>query len=264
MAALARRDLHGALCLLRDVSAQACDTAALARAGVEALPRLVASEVTTLSVCDLASGKRTVIGNPVGSISREDLASFDRHFHEHPLVVYHSSHPDGPSRRISDLMPSRDFRATGVYNDYYRRIGIHSAIAVPLYVDRSLLVSFVLNRVRADFSDRDRELLDLLRAPLAGLYRGALALQRARLAAAPPESGLAIAGFAPLTPREREVLSWAAAGKTNRQIAEILQASPRTVQKHLEHVFDKLGVETRTAAVMRWHDLALARGGPIQ
>jgi DNA-binding NarL/FixJ family response regulator len=53
---------------------------------------------------------------------------------------------------------------------------------------------------------------------------------------------------AALTHRESEVLSWLAKGKTNRDIAEILGMSPRTVNKHLEHIFDKLGVETRSAA----------------
>jgi len=53
---------------------------------------------------------------------------------------------------------------------------------------------------------------------------------------------------AALTPRETEVLSWLAKGKTNRDIAEILGMSHRTVNKHLEHVFEKLGVETRAAA----------------
>ena len=52
-----------------------------------------------------------------------------------------------------------------------------------------------------------------------------------------------------LTPRETEVLSWIAKGKTNRDVAEILGMSPRTVNKHLEHVFEKLGVETRAAAL---------------
>lgn len=51
-----------------------------------------------------------------------------------------------------------------------------------------------------------------------------------------------------LTPRETEVLSWLAKGKTNRDIADILGMSHRTVNKHLEHVFEKLGVETRSAA----------------
>ena len=49
----------------------------------------------------------------------------------------------------------------------------------------------------------------------------------------------------------REVLRWVAAGKTNSQIAEIVSASPRTIGKHLENVYAKLGVETRTAAVNR-------------
>jgi DNA-binding NarL/FixJ family response regulator len=52
-----------------------------------------------------------------------------------------------------------------------------------------------------------------------------------------------------LTPRETDVLNWLAKGKTNRDIAEILGMSPRTVNKHLEHIFIKLGVETRSAAV---------------
>jgi len=51
-----------------------------------------------------------------------------------------------------------------------------------------------------------------------------------------------------LTKRESEVLYWAIKGKTNRDIGDILGTSPRTVNKHLEHVFTKLGVETRTAA----------------
>ncbi|QSP95523.1 response regulator [Marinobacter salinisoli] len=51
-----------------------------------------------------------------------------------------------------------------------------------------------------------------------------------------------------LTLRESDVLLWIANGKTNREIGQILDMSPRTVNKHLEQVFRKLGVENRTAA----------------
>jgi len=51
-----------------------------------------------------------------------------------------------------------------------------------------------------------------------------------------------------LTSREAEVLLWVSRGKQNRDIGEILNISPRTVNKHLEQVFVKLGVENRTAA----------------
>lgn len=58
-----------------------------------------------------------------------------------------------------------------------------------------------------------------------------------------------------LTLRETEVLSWIAKGKTNQDIAEILSLSLRTVKKHIENIFKKLGVENRTAAVLRAQDL---------
>ena len=58
-----------------------------------------------------------------------------------------------------------------------------------------------------------------------------------------------------LTLREAEVLYWVAKGKTNRDIGDILGSSPATVKKHLERVYVKLGVETRTAAA----GLAMAR-----
>jgi DNA-binding response OmpR family regulator len=51
-----------------------------------------------------------------------------------------------------------------------------------------------------------------------------------------------------LTSRESEVLTWLSKGKTNRDIAQILGLSPRTVDKHLEQIYAKLGVENRTAA----------------
>lgn len=61
-----------------------------------------------------------------------------------------------------------------------------------------------------------------------------------------------------LTPRQAEVLLWVSRGKTNRDIGEILDMKPRTVNKHLEHIFPKLGVETRAAAA----NIALQTIGP--
>ena len=74
----------------------------------------------------------------------------------------------------------------------------------------------------------------------------------------PPE---ALRGLG-LTRRETEVLAWVAEGKTSGEIASILGMAGRTVEKHLERIYPKLGVETRTAAAARalaW--VASARGG---
>jgi DNA-binding NarL/FixJ family response regulator len=54
-----------------------------------------------------------------------------------------------------------------------------------------------------------------------------------------------------LTSRESEVLLWISRGKANREIGEILAISPRTVNKHLEQIFVKLGVENRASAAAR-------------
>jgi DNA-binding CsgD family transcriptional regulator len=55
-----------------------------------------------------------------------------------------------------------------------------------------------------------------------------------------------------LTAREQQILAWVARGKTNPEIAEILWITPSTVRKHLENVYAKLGVRTRTAAAARF------------
>ena len=59
-------------------------------------------------------------------------------------------------------------------------------------------------------------------------------------------------GLLDLTPRESQILAWVARGKTNREVAELLWIAPTTVRKHLENVYAKLGVTTRTAAVARF------------
>ena len=352
MAQGVRRVRQQAARLLHVIGEGGVDPERFARLGVSELPRLVASELTTLSICDLATGRRRVVGDPARVLSKDDIAAFDRNFFDHPLVRFHSAQPDGGTHRISDSVSGRQFRKSALYNEYYRRIGVDHAVAMPLFVDGTTLVSFVLNRAGRDFADEEIALLDQLRGWLAAMYRNAVALQRAadamaelreiaqaenwaviridrqrqvrelsppalamlgqafpgpppgpggtlpapiddwlrrgsdrsapRLALAPlvvpgphhcltvralPELGgdaawlLLVRGesrpaaegaeVARLTPREREVLEWVAAGKSDRQIAMIVGASTRTVQKHLEHIYVKLGVENRTAAAMR-------------
>lgn len=69
----------------------------------------------------------------------------------------------------------------------------------------------------------------------------------------PVEGPDAVVGI--LTKRQREIMDWIAEGKTSAEAAIILSISPRTVEKHLEAVFQRLGVENRIAAVRRYLDL---------
>ena len=217
-------------------------SADFARRGLECLPRLVDSELTTLSVCNLDTGHRAVVSDRPGAIGAREVALFDQHFHAHPLVREHGRNPRAMTKRIEDLVPQAQFRATALYNDYYRAIRIDHAMAVPIHVDRRLLVSFVFNRAGRGFAEEERDALELIRPHLGNLYRLCAALGR---------SGWAPAQDWQLTPREQDVLRWLSAGKTDRDIGAILAISPRTVHKHLQRIYEKLGVETRTAAVAR-------------
>jgi len=240
---LTQSDWRAGVELLQTVAACGGSVDALAASAVQALSVLVASEITTLSICDLASGRRRVIGTPAGAIGADDRAAFDRHFRAHPLVRYHADLRGPGAHRISDSVPFARFRHSALFSDYYRRIGIDHAIALPIQVDDRRLVSFVLNRQGRDFSDRDRDALDMVGAPLARLCTQAAALECPPAGPGPASALLSL--------REREVLHWLAAGKTDRDIGALLGCSHRTVQKHLQRIYVKLGVETRTAAVMR-------------
>ncbi len=88
------------------------------------------------------------------------------------------------------------------------------------------------------------ELLRLNYMGKAGPNEFLLRLAKDSTAAVPTEFSTDLG----LTAREGEVLSWLSKGKSNRDIAQILGLSPRTVDKHLEQIYAKLGVENRTAA----------------
>jgi len=248
--ALKAADWRAALGFVNDVASALSDDDGYVHAGCQGLQRLVASELTTLSICHLSSGRRTVHGDAAGSIGPAERECFDRHFGEHPLVQVHGVQRHAHVHRISDSLSPQAFQRSPLYADYYRRIGIDCVLAMPVHQSDGWLVSWVLNRRAHDFSDREAALLDQVRAPLARFFQRTDWMDRLApvVRDTPPP---ALSALAPLTPREREVLRWVAAGKTDRDIAAILGSSVRTVHKHLQHIYTKLGVETRTAAVMR-------------
>ena len=67
-------------------------------------------------------------------------------------------------------------------------------------------------------------------------------------------NSLPLSAIHPLSPREAEILSWISDGKRDREIATILGISSRTVEKHVQNMLKKLGVETRTGASKWWHE----------
>src|SRR5579862_3461291 len=117
LADLRERDLRAALGALNSLAAESRDRTGFVDSALDQLTGVVASDLTTLSICDLEQGTRSVIGRKAESLSSADREAFDRHFREHPLVRFHGSHPAGPTQRISDCLESAHFMKSAVYAD---------------------------------------------------------------------------------------------------------------------------------------------------
>ena len=109
-----------------------------------------------------------------------------------------------------------------------------SSACLPAPPGRSLRL--LLRRASGGFSERDKLLIELLRPHLHAVYQDS---QRRR-ASAPR-----------LTPRQWELLRLVASGHSNADIAQQLFLSENTVRKHLENIYERLSVSSRTAAVAR-------------
>lgn len=193
---------------------------------------------------------------PAGTVNPAALAVFNAHLHEHPLLVHYREGGGGGPAKISDFLSRQRFHRLGIYSEYFRYVPTDDQIAFSLpQVADGRLAAFTLSRSGSDFTDDDRAVLGALMTPLSNALRRARARHRAgaALAAADPD------GLAALTDREVEVLQLAARGRTNKAIARTFDVSPRTVAKHLEHIYRKLGVTSRTAAVYQTAAAAQAR-----
>jgi DNA-binding CsgD family transcriptional regulator len=311
----------------------------------EAFRATALDAVRALVPCDIASynvvsqgqwHSDTLTNPPKASVFPNHLEIFERHLAEHPLIVAYRRMRDGRPHTISDFTSRRRFHSLGIYQEYYRRIGVEHQIGMALPSTLPVIVGVALSRARRDFSERERRLLDFSRLHLlqaqrnadaiarleseVGLLRRALEAGRGGIVALTRDGRVrfmtdraralldnyfgesprgrdrlpdAVRGWLGqrgplvveregrrlevraverdgdrfvvldervhaleperletlgLTRRQAEVLAWVAQGKSNGEVASILGISAGTVAKHMEHILQALGVETRTAA----------------
>ncbi len=155
-----------------------------------------------------------------------------------PCLVHWDRVGEGVAVRSSDHISQRAYRRTPVHNHFYRPFGLDHVVTIRVALPTGQLIDFGCEVGGRDFADRDVSLLERLRP-----YLGAI-LDRAQAGTLTVQLRSAFA----LTRREAEVLALLARGRSNRAIGAALFVSPGTVRKHLEHLYAKLGVKTRTAA----------------
>jgi DNA-binding CsgD family transcriptional regulator len=239
---ITERDLDQMLAIARDYGEQTDG---------EALPWELLHALKALVPCDLlsASGQDTPRWEffadqelPATAVSPAEAEAYAAAYAAH----YWSSTCSYPDRtgdivsvtRDSDLGTDHDHRHSGMYADFERPQGVEHEIRVCLPAggpQRTLRLLFVRGP-GPDFTERDVAVLTLLRPHLQAAY---VAAERRRR------------GLLPLTRRQRQILDYVAAGYSNAQIARRIDVSEATVRKHLENVFARLGVSSRTAAVAR-------------
>jgi DNA-binding CsgD family transcriptional regulator len=145
--------------------------------------------------------------------------------------------------KIGDFYSARQWHSVGTYCDIYRPQGLEHDLMLTLPPPSGLaggpgrtMRLFFFRGPGPDFSDRDRAVLTLLRPHLHQAY-----LDAERRRHPVPR----------LTPRQTDLLHLVAAGHTNTQIARRLGISEATVRTHLENIYRRLQVSSRTAAVTR-------------
>jgi len=205
------------------------------------LAGLVSCDVLTYNEIGPAPGQTSYADYPAGALDPATQAVFAAHVHEHPLVNHYRATGSGEPVKISDFLSLERFHRLGLYAEFFRGISVEHQIAISLPGPDERVIGVALSRGGRDFSDQDRALLSVLRGPLIAALLRARSRQQAAEAL----------GRAGLTDRETAILQLVAAGRTNSAIAHQLGLSPRTVAKHLEHAYRKLGVTSRAAAVSR-------------
>ena len=225
------RDLTPVLDVLA-VAETAPDADALRRGVVDALAELLPCDHVVWGELDVARMA------PVAAVASDgaeiDVAAFARHVPAHPLIAHHLRTGDAGPLRLSDFVSGRGLRELGVYADFYAPLGVDRALCVALPPTAGRTIGIAFHRAGRDFAEDERALLARVRPALA---------MAARRATAPTGAHTA------LTEREAQIMGLIERGATNAEIGLALHISRRTVEKHLEHAYRKLGVAGRYAAM---------------
>ncbi len=163
---------------------------------------------------------------------------------EHPFTQYFLQGGAQTTLKLSDFLTRSQLHRSEIYERVYGPWELEFNLSVPVNSRPGTAAGIGAGDKKRDFNERDRLMLDLLRKHFDQAHRNA---RRTSARLATDARPLADYG---LTRRENEIAQWLGAGKSNLEIAMILGSSVRTIEKHMEKILDKLGVENRAAAAV--------------
>ncbi len=245
-----RKVLSAIKILGRDIDRESFPERAL-----DAIAAVIAVDMISYSEIDLAEGTNRFLLKPdIAALGEDDphYARFARRFGNHPILAHRLSAE--PPERPGLAQFLERIRMLGMVGNCCGDAEVRLNLGLTVANARQRKIGIALNRSVRDFDEGDAGRLEALRPHIVAAYANALKVARPVPVSAAASSAIRV-DRVPLTRRENEVLYWVSMGKTNEEVGTIIGAKPMTVKKHLEHIYDKLGVPNRTAAAR----LTLAR-----
>ena len=213
---------------------------------LDSIGMVIDLDLSSFAEVDLATGLNRFVIRPdpdelgVGTAAH---LRFAQRFGNHPIVARHLAAAAPRAPNLQALC--RRLRLMGTVGNCCGEAEVLLSLELGTGMQTRRLVGISINRGVREFTARDGAVFEALRPHLETAYRRSVSA----LMAAPQSPAAQVAPSAlQLTQRESEVLFWVAMGKTNSEVGTIVGAKPLTVKKHLEHIYDKLGVPNRTAA----------------
>lgn len=236
MPTLARRELDALLRFVYDASTLSREAAVVPELVARLQELVPTAEQVSYCVLDWKRRRIAYEVDAFGIAVDLDNALYWELRDQEAVCEYFERTGDHSPRKMSDLLAPREWCARELYKLCYAPFQYELCFRLP--IEPRYTKTFIFRSSRRDFTERDRLVLELLHPHLSQIDETFERRERART-------------DLPLTLREREILAWVERGNTNAQIAEILWIAPGTVKKHLDNVYEKLGVRTRMAAVTR-------------
>jgi DNA-binding CsgD family transcriptional regulator len=225
--------------------------------------RLIDAEVVTYSEFHHSSGEVRSVMSVEDDPSRRAgaMAAFARHMHSHAFWRSDPIFFGERALRESDFFTDEEFLALPIARDVFLPSNARRVMSIVIqHEDYVLTVAGHRVVGRPPFSDEQRDRLEAFRPHVLRSYRQA---RERTIAALTPTDRLRIA-FPALTPRQLEVGSWIAQGKSNEEIATILDVGVDTIKAHVKAIHAKIGANGRLAIAVIAHTIPpFARMPPL-
>lgn len=239
------------------------DLIALPAALFAGVGRLIDADVVTYSEFHHTSGEfRSLLSVEDDPARRaEGIAAYARHMHSHAFWSYDPAFFGERALRESDFFSDEEFLALPIAREVFLPSNARHIMSIVMQHEAYVLTINGFRTIgRPAFGDAARDRLEAFRPHIVRSYRQAF--QRT-LATLTPTDRLRLA-FPELTPRQLEVGSWIARGKSNEDIATILDVGVDTVKAHVKAIHAKVGADGRLAIAVIAHTIPpFARMPPL-